>query len=143
METELNSGNENRLRSSSGGSVGARRGGGWQVVNSSRLKRKGPEQFGRLSRGSCHVLCLVASTGIVDCGGLILKEKEKESLRKSFHPLIIQKCPWLPGEGVCNLPHSDSPKENTAGFVKTFDSQIALADIACSGFLHQKVCHHP
>ena len=62
------------------------------------------------ARGSCHILCFVASTRIVDCGGLILKEKEKESLRKSFHPLIIQKCPWLPGEGVCNLPHSDSRK---------------------------------
>lgn len=36
--------------------------------------------------------------------------KEGESLRKSFHALIIQKCPWLPGEGVCNLPRSDSPK---------------------------------
>jgi len=95
------------------------------------------------ARGSCHILCLVASTGIVDCCGLILKEKEKESLRKSFHPLIIQKCPWLPGEGVCNLPHSDSTKGNTAGFVKTFDGQIALADIACFGFLHQKVRPHP
>lgn len=95
------------------------------------------------ARGSCHILCLVASTGIVDCCELILKEKEKESLRKSFHPLIIQKCPWLPGEGVCNLPHSDSTKGNTAGFVKTFDGQIALADIACFGFLHQKVRPHP
>lgn len=103
------------------------------MVNSSRLKRKGPEQFGRLSRGSCPS-CALASTGIVDCGGLILKEKGKESLRKSFHPLIIQKCPWLPGEGVCNLPHSDSPKENTAGLSKPLTAKSPWLTSPALGF---------
>lgn len=51
--------------------------------------------------GFCHIVCLAVSTGTVDSGGLILKENgRKESLRKSFHPLIIQKCPWLRSEGV-------------------------------------------
>lgn len=81
-------------------------GGIW--LNSPK-QRKGPEQFCRYSRllphlvpGGFHWNCRLRWINPRGKGG--------ESLRKSLHPLIIQKCPWLPGEGVCNLPHSYSPK---------------------------------
>lgn len=81
----------------------------WLLLNSPYAKgRVQNNSEGPL--GFSHIACLVVSAGIVDCSELILQEKGKKSLRKSFHPLIIQKCPWLPSEGVCKLPHSDSPK---------------------------------
>lgn len=88
--------------------------------------------------GFCHILCLAVSTGIVDCSELILKEKGKKSLRKSFHPLIIQKCPWLPSEGVCKLPHSDSPKETGQVLSKPLTAKSPRNGTDCLGFFIKK-----
>lgn len=100
--------------------------------------RKCPEQFCRHSRLLPHLVPCGFHWNCIDCGGLILKEQGGESLRKSFHPLIIQKCPWLPSEGVCNLPHSESPQGTEQVLSKPFDSHIALAGIDCLGFLVEK-----
>lgn len=95
----------------------------------------------------------MVSTVIVDCDGLILKEKERKSLRKSFHPLIIQKCPWLRSEGVCNLPHSDSPKGTGQVLSKPLTAKSPWSASTALGFFIKKsvsmhdggsrVCHLP
>lgn len=110
--------------------------GGWPVLNSP-MQRKGPAH-------SCRRSGLLPHR--VPCGfhwnyrlrWVNPPGKGEKSLRKSFHPLIIQKCPWLPSEGVCALPHSDSPQGPGQVLSKPLTAKSALANSDCLGFFMEK-----
>lgn len=136
MERELNSENKKRLKRSDQQEAVGRATGGWGVLNSP-MQRKGPEQ-------SCRRSGLLPHR--VPCGfhwnyrlrWVNPPGKGGKSLRKSFHPLIIQKCPWLPSEGVCTLPHSDSPQGTGQVLSKPSTAKSPLANSDCLGFFLEK-----
>lgn len=74
METEFNSENKNRLRRrDQQEAVGDGRASG--VACQSPLCKGRVQNNPAGALGFCHIVRLAVSTGIVDCGGLILKER--------------------------------------------------------------------
>lgn len=136
LETELHSENKKRLKRRDEQEAVGRTTGGWRVLNSP-MQRKGPAHCCRRSGLLPHR---------VPCGfhwnyrlrWVNPPGKGEKSLRKSFHPLIIQKCPWLPSEGVCTLPHSDSPQGPGQVLSKPLTAKSALANSDCLGFFVEK-----
>lgn len=74
METEFNSENKKRLkRRDQQAAVGEGRAAGVACQTPLCKGRVPNNPAGAL--GFCHIVCLAVSAGIVDCGGLILKER--------------------------------------------------------------------
>lgn len=121
----LTRGNKERLkrRDQQEEAVGRAPGGGHAF--NSPMQRKGPEQSCRRS-GHLPPRVPCGFHGNYRLRWVNPPGKGGKSLRKSFHPLIIQKCPWLPSEGVCvPSPSFGFPAGDWAGFIKTFSSRIA------------------